>query len=84
MVFTSTPKLCVMYRIYVQITLMDSNVTVDETYGTVEIDINQIPLDKLIVKTFRFKEVNLISFQFCAPSLKLVFLGRNYTVKRVI
>ena len=39
---------------------MDSNITVDETYGTVEFDVENLPLNKRVRKCFLFNEVSEI------------------------
>ena len=36
---------------------MDSNYGADETYGTVEFDVTNLPLDEPLRKTFLFNEV---------------------------
>lgn len=36
---------------------MDSNLTMDETYGTVEMDITALPVEEEVIKSFRFNEV---------------------------
>jgi len=50
----------VAHRVFAlsQIKLMDSNIALDQTMGSVEYDVVQLPLNETVKKTFFFNEVS--------------------------
>ena len=52
---------------------MDSNITIDEEMGTVELDVNDIKVGDVIMKTFKFFNVRNFKYAVYFNWLKTVY-----------